>query len=185
MRIKFETAQDLFVAFPTLQDDVEAKASEAPPLDFTKQLASSETPEDCLSFFAYLAPRREAVWWGCRCLHALGTEDPDGALAAADAWVADPEEAQRVAALQIAETTGTPDQATWIAFAAGWSGGNIAGTDQPAPVSAPPYLTAKAVRAAVLIAVSRAPFRERRARLERCLDEAIAVANDDIDEHFD
>jgi len=185
LRIKFETAQDLFVAFPTLQDDVEADSSELHPLDYTRWLASSDTPEDCLSFFAYLAPRREAVWWGCRCLHLLGTEDPAGALAAADAWVREPEEKQRVAALKIAEGTDTPDQTTWVAFAAGWSGGNIASTDQPSPVAAPPYLTAKAVRAAVLIAVSRAPFRDRRDRLERCLDEAIAVANDDIDEHFD
>ena len=56
--------------------------------------------------------------------------------------------------------------------------------DDP-PVIAAPHLTAKAVRASILIAVSSAPFTERAARLERCLDEAMSVANDDIEARFD
>ncbi|MEM8665283.1 MAG: hypothetical protein AAGF49_14325 [Pseudomonadota bacterium] len=184
MRIKFETAEDVYLAFPTLTDDTMAKPDESDPITFVKALALSETPEDSLSFFAYLAPRREAVWWASRCLHSFQTPDPRGSLAAADAWLRDPEEPRRVAALDLAQSASHPDETDYVAYAAGWSGGNIAADGQPAAVSAPPYLTAKAARAAVLIAIARGPMEERRVRLERCLDEALRVANDDIEAHF-
>jgi len=182
VRIKFLTARDVLIAFPTLADDIEARPDDSEPLAFVRKLAQSETPEDSLSFFAYLAPRREAVWWACRCLQSLAVPD-GGALAAAMAWVREPEEPHRLKALECAEAGNDNDPTTWAAFGAGWSGGNIAGGEQP-PIAAPPHLTAKAVRASVLIAVSRAPFKERRQRLERCLDEAMRVANDDVEAHY-
>ncbi|MEO1103350.1 MAG: hypothetical protein AAFW98_06420, partial [Pseudomonadota bacterium] len=166
-----------------LADDVETAPDAREPLAFTRDLLGSETPEDCLSFFAYLAPRRDAVWWCCRCLDALGQQTEGGALQAAMDWVRNPEEDQRMRALEQAEAGRTSEAATWAAFGAAWSGGNIS-LSETAPVLASPHLTAKAVRASVLIAVARAPFNERRARLQRCLDEAMNVANDDADKHF-
>ncbi|MEM7694507.1 MAG: hypothetical protein AAF318_08645 [Pseudomonadota bacterium] len=183
MRINFQTARDVLTAFPTLADDMDARPDARDPITFTKDLARSATPEDALSFFSYLAPRREAVWWTCRCLQTLGAEGAD-ALAAASAWVARPDEAERTAALGLAEEGDDELAATWAAYAAGWSGGNIGAPDGP-PVLAAPHLTAKAVRACVLIAVASAPFDARAARLERCLDEALSVANDDAETHFD
>ncbi|MEM9224670.1 MAG: hypothetical protein AAGB11_20050 [Pseudomonadota bacterium] len=183
MRINFDTARDVLLAFPTLGDDIETAPDDRDPLAFTRALLSSETPEDCLSFFAYLAPRREAVWWCCRCLEALGQKDHGGAMQAAMDWVRMPENDQRRRALDHAEASNDTEASTWAAFAAGWSGGNISDENSP-PVLAAPQLTAKAVRASVLIAVSRAPFNERRGRLERCLDEAMNVANDDAEKHF-
>ncbi|MEM8664275.1 MAG: hypothetical protein AAGF49_09170 [Pseudomonadota bacterium] len=183
MRINFDTARDVLLAFPTVADDVETAPDGREPLAFTRDLIASDTPEDCLSFFAYLAPRRDAVWWCCRCLEALGQRDEGGAVQAAMDWVRAPEEEQRLRALERAEAGSSSEASTWAAFGAAWSGGNISQGDAP-PVLASPHLTAKAVRAAVLIAVARAPFAERRARLERCLDEAMNVANDDADKHF-
>lgn len=185
MRINFETAEDVLKAFPTLKDDIAVRPDATEPLAFTRRLAASERPEDSLAFFAYLAPRREAVWWTCRCLAALRMGEGRGAaaLAAARAWVKSPEEDERVAAIRAAEAGEDEDAETWAAYAAGWSGGNIA-PDGPVPIAATANLTAKAVRAAVLVAVTSAPREERPARLERCLSEALAVAGEDIDAHF-
>ena len=181
MRVRFQTAQDVALAFPTLADDLAAVPDGTECLAFMKQLLASETPEDSIAFFAYFAPRREAVWWCCRCLAALDEAAEEGpALAAARAWVLDPEEEQRLAALSEAEAGPADAAQTWAAFAAGWSGGNIAPPGNP-PVSAAPPLTAKAVRAALLVAVASAPFADRRARLERCVEEALRVAAEEID----
>jgi len=186
MRIKFQTAEDLLAAFPTLGDDIATRPDASEPLAFMRRLAAGEAPEDSLSFFAYLAPRREAVWWGCRCLEALspGTGAEAMALGAASAWVRRPDENERIAALRAAEAGDDERAATWVAYGAGWSGGNIAPEGSPAPISAVPNLTAKAVRAAVIIAVTSAPREERPDRLERCLEEAFAVAADDVEARF-
>lgn len=184
MRIKFQTAADVSAAFPTLADDMDAATDQRAPLEFLNALAQSEEPETSLTFFAYLAPKRDSVWWACRCLRALEVSDETGALKAAEAWVAHPDEDERLDALRLGDTGPSESPSTWAALAAGWSGGNIAAPDGP-PVTASPPLTAKAVRASVLIAVADAPFAERSARLERCLDEALAVANDDVEARFD
>ena len=160
MRIRFHTAADVLTAFPTLADDMAARPDGTEPLAFVKRLAAGATPEDSVTFFAYLAPRREAVWWACRALDALGMDTAAPALDAAKAWVRRPDEEERVAALRAADVADQEAAATWAAFGAGWSGGNIA-PDGPAPVAAVPHLTAKAVRAAVLIAIASAPFEAR------------------------
>lgn len=183
MRIRFQTTADVFAAFPTLHDDVLARPCDDPPMRFLEQLVGSPTPEDAITFFAYLAPRRDAVWWGCRCVRALGIDDGDAALGAAEDWVAQPEEARRVKALATAESGSSSAAPTWAAYAAAWSGGNIANRNQPAMLAAP-YLTAKAARACVLIAISSAPAKVRQFRLERCFAEALRVAADDIEAHF-
>ncbi len=185
MRIKFHTAEDVLTAFPTLGDDLVARPDGSEPLRYVRRLAESADPDDSVTFFAYLAPRREAVWWSCRCLEALEMGDGAGAaaLAAANAWVARPEEEERVAALRAAEAGDMQAAETWAALGAGWSGGNIA-PDGPAPVAAMAHLTAKAVRAAVLIAIASAPGEARAARLERCVAEAFAVVDEDIEARF-
>lgn len=183
MRIKFQTAEDVLTAFPTMADDLSARPDGSEPLRYVRRLAEGEEPDDSVTFFAYLASRREAVWWGCRCLEALEVGEGSATLAAANAWVVRPEEEARVAALRAAEAADMEAAETWAALGAGWSGGNIA-PDGPAPVAAMAHLTAKAVRAAVLIAIASAPGEARAARLERCVAEAFAVADEDIEARF-
>ena len=50
MRINFDTARDVLLAFPTLGDDVETTPDAREPLAFTRDLIDSETPEDCISW---------------------------------------------------------------------------------------------------------------------------------------
>ena len=177
-RIRFTTARDLFEAFPAARDDMQAKPTDEAPLAFLKRLTESETPEDAVAFCAYMLPRREAVWWGCQCVRGLGVphnSEEAAALKAAEEWVREPEERSRREALQLGTDGSRNAPASWLALAAGWSGGNMMPAESP-PVPAPPHLTAKAVRAAVLTAVARLPVKERRENLKKCLNEALRLA---------
>ncbi|POR51438.1 DUF6931 family protein [Bosea psychrotolerans] len=177
---RFLTARDVFEAFPTAGEDIEAAPSDAAPRDFLVGLIDSKTPEDAISFCAYLLPRREAVWWGCSCVRGLADErerqqiEQNRAFQAAELWVKDPQQSRRIEALRIGFASQRADASTWLALGAAWSGGDMA--DNPhAPVMAPPHLTAKAIRAAVLIALARNATQERRARLTTCIDHGLKL----------
>ena len=177
---RFTTAREVFDAFPTAHDDIEADPNDDPPLQFLKGLAKSATPEDAIAFCAYLLPRREAVWWACQSVRALGGASNGGeekVLAAAEAWVREPEDEQRTAALELGMEGDRSAPTTWAALAAAWAGGSLVLGDQPVP--APPHLTAKAVRAAVLTALARVSVKERADRLRACLDGGMRLAGEE------
>ncbi len=101
-RLRFNTARELYDSFPTAAEDIMAAPTDQPCLDFLRALGASKTPEDAVTFCAYMLPRRVAVWWGHQCLTRLPATlarfDPDY-LAIAEAWVREPEEDRRYAAL--------------------------------------------------------------------------------------
>lgn len=181
MRIQFETAKDLFLAYPTLESDMTARPTKDPVLDYMSALEDGVTPEDAITFFSYLAPKREAVWWACRCIRLLkGSNGVAQTIALAETWARTPEEEHRRAALDHAEEADPERSATWAAYGAGWSGGNIAPEDSPAILAAP-QLTAKAVRASVLIAIAEDEPKRRRERLKQCLEEAMRLVAHDTE----
>lgn len=156
IRLRFTTARQVFEAFPPAREDIEAEPSDADPITFVKALVDGKTPEDAIGFCAYLLPRREAVWWASQCIRASSGELGKGnaqLLAVADAWVKDPEEQNRRAALEAGMAAGKSDPAAWAALAAGWSGGSMV-SEPNQPVPPPDYLTAQAVRAAILTALA-------------------------------
>lgn len=181
MRIQFETAKDVFLAYPTLSDDLVARPSDQPPLDYLAGLFETETPEDFITFFGYLAPKREGVWWSCRCIRLLEHQraSADG-VRLAEAWVRQPDEENQRAAWRYAEANDSALADTWAAYGAGWSGGNIAPDGQPTVLAAP-QLTAKAVRASVLIAIAEDEPKRRRERLKQCLEEAMRLVAHDTE----
>jgi hypothetical protein len=171
-RLRFATAKQVFETFATASADIEAKPADIEPLAFLQALSEGPTPEDGISFCAYLLPKREAVWWACQCIRAV--EQPldvaDGKLlAVAEAWVNEPEEANRRAALTVGQNTAVKNPAAWAVLAAGWSGGSMV-EDAERAVPPPNYLTAQAVRAAVLSALARVPTRSRRENLGTSID---------------
>jgi hypothetical protein len=132
------------------------------------------------AFCAYLLPRREAVWWGCRSFKAMTSKIPaDEAhvLKAAEAWVGVPEEEQRIAALELGMRSNPNWPSTWLALAAGWSGGNIL-LGMQATAQAPPQQTARAVRAALLTAVAYLAPAARNSGLLACVEDGIRIADD-------
>lgn len=174
-RLRFNTASELFDAFPTASQDISAKAAPQPSLDYLRGLLGSQTPEDAVTFAAYLLPRRAAVWWGHQCLMNIPEslqEDDRRLLQFAEDWVREPEEDRRYAALDAGMSAPVKTPGAWIALAAGWSGGSLAPAGM-APVVPPAYLTARGVNAGVLSAIARVPLKQRAAVLSACVSMGI------------
>jgi hypothetical protein len=171
-RLRFATARGVYEAFPTAQDDVGLPPTDDPPMVFLADLAASSTPEAAISFAAYILPRRECVWWAAQCVRTLvSTLDTPAqrALKAAEDWVREPDESLRVAAAALGASNDRNHPATWVACAAGWSGGSLSDAVSVPP---PPALTAKGARIAVLIALASAPADMRAQALAGCLEKA-------------
>lgn len=175
-RLRFSSAAQVFAAFETAQEDILAEPSETEPLQFLRQLLAGGKPERAVSFCAYLLPRREGVWWACQAIRDAGAVDAPDLLARAEEWVKMPEEDNRRAALAAADAAAVKGACAWAAYGAGWSGGNM--TDNPQhPVRPPSYLTAKAIRAAVLMALAAAPPRQRHERITAVANRAAELLN--------
>jgi hypothetical protein len=176
--IRFATIADLYDTFPTAPADVGAPRSDTPSLTFLQSLVATGSWSPAVSFCAYLLPRREAVWWGCQSLRRMQpqrTPPEAAALAAAEAWVREPEEHLRRAALDRGTEGDAGWPATWMALAAGWSGGSIAAPEFGiVPVA--PYQTARAIRAGLLIAMADIPSAETPELLKPCIEAAIDLA---------
>ena len=180
--IRFSTAQQVFEAFATAAQDIQTPPTGEEPLVFLNSLVKGPTPEDAISFCAYMLPRREAVWWACQCLRqieGLSSEVEEQLIDKAESWVRDPDEPARQAAFQAAETAPRQSPATWVAFGAAWSGGSISGPGSP-PVPPPPYATAQAVRAAVLTALAKVNWRERQNYLNASVMSALKLIDPDL-----
>lgn len=175
--VHFSYAKDLFDAFVTAGDDILARPKGETPLEFIAALARSPTPEEAITFSAYLLPRRKAVWWGHECARSLAhllTEQDLQMLALAEAWVREPEEEQRLRALDTGMACPSKTPGVWIALAAGWSGGSMSGPGLP-PVPPPPHLTPRAVNAGVLGALARVDNGHRAATLKTFVDMAVGL----------
>jgi hypothetical protein len=177
-RVRFSTAQVLFEAFPELSTKISTPATEQAPVEFVRSLVSERKLEDAVTFCAYLLPRREAVWWACRCARMLLGVIPPGrnaGLAAAEAWVREPDDEHRRAALRVGTEGDSNDPLTWLAQAAGLSGGQQ--FEHPThPVPMPPYMTARAVRVAVMLCTRHLKPDQRATRLEACVADAVQLA---------
>ena len=158
--VRFATVSDLYDAFPTARRCRSARARE-PSLTFLQSLVEERVGQ-AVSFCAYLLPRREAVWWGCQSLRALRhpyerprlrrlTPPRPGSTSRTKSRA-------RGARARKPRRPGLP--ATWMALAAGWSGGSIAPPEMRS-VPPAPYQTARAIRAGLLIAMAATPNDEQ------------------------
>ena len=95
------------------------------------------------------------------------------ALEAAEDWVREPEEPKRRAALRVGMNANRRAASTWVALAAAWSGGNIIDSESGGP-PAPPYLTAKAARNALMLALIGKPHRV--AQISQCVERGVEIA---------
>jgi Family of unknown function (DUF6931) len=175
-RLRFETARDVFDAFPSAQERLRIEPNDQPSLQFLSVLAE-QAADKAVGFCAYLLPRREAVWWACRSVKALSppsNPDEQTALAAAEEWVKKPEEELRFAALKLGQAANHEAPTTWLALAAGWAGSTMPFEGKAVPVLADQ--TAKAVGAAILIAGSRCKPRQRIDLLKQCVRDGARLA---------
>jgi hypothetical protein len=179
-RLRFETVRDVFEAFPIAEHELGLEPNDEPSLKFLESLVSRDEMDKAVGFCAFLLPRREAVWWGCRSVRALIPQlspAESEAIRIAEDWVQEPDEERRLAALELGRSGSSKLATTYLALAAGWSGRNMAMGDELVPI--PPHQTARVVRAAVLIAACRVDMAQKAERLRGCVEDGIAIASDE------
>jgi hypothetical protein len=177
--VRFNTVQDLYDAYETAEADVGKPPSDTGSLDFLRALGADKEWNPAISFCAYLLPRRTAVAWGCRSLRRAlprTVAEEDKALAFAEAWVAEPEELQRRKVLALGNQSDTRAATTWLALAAGWSGGSVVSAES-GYVAARAEQTARAIRVALMIAVSRLPVDAAGTIVPAWLEDGIQLAS--------
>ena len=176
-RIRFTSARSVFEAFPDLSYVVTPPADDIQALDHARALLRSPRPSDAVLFISHLLPRREAVWWAAQCVRALlGEGAADETLRAAEIWVRTPEDNNRQAALSAANASDRRKPTTWLAFAAGWSGGSLLPADQK-PIPPPAGACAMAANAAIMMAVAAGDPRAVVDRIEACAEAGVRFAS--------
>ncbi len=176
-RVRFATARALLETFPEVSKKIGSAPSDQAPIEFLKDLISAGKLDDAVMFCAHLLPRREAVWWACGCVRALLGDVPQSqaaGLLAAEAWVYEPTDKHRQAALEIGSKGDSNDPLTWLALGAGWSGGPLI-SNLNVQVPAPAYMTARAARIAVVLSAARLG-KNRLSRLQACVMDGIKLA---------
>jgi hypothetical protein len=116
-------------------------------LPYLYRLMSQHLYLDAVRLLAHALPVREGVWWACRCSQG----EASAALATAERWVAEPNEAHRRACGTAASAAGYGTAAAAAALSAFLSGGSIAPPDWP-PAAPREGAAARAVASAVLLA---------------------------------
>lgn len=177
-RIRFTKAKQVFETYPNLSETVSAPSGDVAPEDYALELQQSGEPNRAIEYFAHVLPKREAVWWGMHCVKGLDgvkSDDDREVLELSENWVREGDEEARAAVHAAAEAAKGDSASVWIGFAAGWSGGSLS----PNPdhrVDMPDDLTAKAVHAAVLIALGSLLPDDRDQALKSCLSAGLSFA---------
>lgn len=177
--LHFAHAKDLFDEIPAAAEDILARPNGESSLEFFAALATRPTPEEAITFGAYLLPRRKSVWWGHECVRSLIhllTDQDLRMLQLAEGWVREPEEAQRLTAMNEGMAARNKSPGVWIALAAAWSGGSMADSSLP-KIPPPPYLTARAVNAGILGALARVDIKHRATTLKHFVDMGVELAS--------
>ena len=175
---RFVTTLALFETFPRSVTGIEAEPTDEPPTVFLKRLSSHHKFADAVTFCAYLLPRREAVWWACACVRSLLGEVAASRarpIIAAEAWVYDPDDEHRRAALDMGTQGDSNDPVTWLALGAGWSGGALLAHPQHL-VPVPAYMTPRAARIAILLSAQIFKPEQYTARMQACIVDGIKLA---------
>jgi hypothetical protein len=181
LHARFPTARSLFETFPELGKGSTVAPDDEAPVAYLRKLLAQEKVDEAVKFCAHLLPRREAVWWACGCARVLLNElhrDRAACLVAAEKWAHNPTEDLQKAALKLGSESDSNDALTWLALAAGWTGGVLfAKSDGPVPM--PNYLTGRAAGTAVLLS-SLGSKRDRVDRLKQCIAEGIKLAEQNL-----
>jgi hypothetical protein len=125
------------------------------PGPYLDRLQEQRLFPDGVAFLAHALPKREAVWWACRCVRTAAppaTPPAAAALEAAERWVANPDEDNRRKAQAAAEAAPVSTPSGCAAMAAFLSGGSLAPPDVQTPVPPGEHLTARLVAGAVQLA---------------------------------
>ncbi len=120
-----------------LKTELKAPASAAVPVVLA-ELEAAEAWVDMLRLLSVALPPREAVWWACLAgRDLLGDAEPTPCLAAAEAWVFEPNEANRAKVQAAMDSAETGDKTAHCATAAYYATGDL-GPGEMKDLPAPP-----------------------------------------------
>jgi hypothetical protein len=125
--------------------------------------------EDAIRLVAHSQPRKELVQWTLACAQvayapAVRPAEKE-ALAAVEAWLAEPKDARRKAAFEASEKARMDNPAGLLAAAVFFTGGNIAPPEAGQETPAPAGVAAQLAAAAVSVAASYGDPSQHQARM--------------------
>lgn len=152
------TAAELLQHFELVEDGSEdCVVPQTAPEVSIERLAQKGLYLDAIKLLAHGLPKRIAVWWACLASRAAQTADVDqaneAALLAAETWVKNPTEENRLRCKTLAEATKYETASSWAATGAAWSAGSMAKEGEP-EVTPPEHLYAHAVAGSICLAAS-------------------------------
>ncbi len=166
--LRYPTPHELYAGLPQIRSLTQLRPREDEEnVEFLLRLHDSATPEEAVTFTAFAARPRMAVWWGYECLRNLRSDfSPHDRelLERIAAWSGTGDTVMRYEIMRTALFAERRTAAVVLGLAAGWSGPQIAPND-PAPVA--PHRCPRAVNAAVLSALAQCQLANRPHHLVR------------------
>jgi hypothetical protein len=148
---------------------------------FLQQLIQKELYIDAINFLAHGLPKREAIWWAFLCAEQAEANNQTPIILEGldniQKWVYDPMETNRRLCEKIAEPMAFKTATGWAAMAVFWSGGNIADADATVSIEPDPYLCAKAVAGAVMLAAVLSEAEKASFHYQHFLSQGVDIAN--------
>lgn len=174
--LRYETPFELYLKIPQLPRLTQHRPLETENgLGYMMRLRASTTPEEAVTFTAFAALPKMAIWWGYECLRQSSCE-----LSVADRklmelvaiWVghSDPENRYRCAQEALFSRVSSP--AVQLGLAVAWSGGQVSPLD---PAKVPHYRTPQAINIAVLSCLAKAGLMQRSVELARFINQATVL----------
>lgn len=166
--LRYATPHELYAGLPQIRNLTQLRPREDESNhEFLERLHRSDTPEEAVTFTAFSALPRMAVWWGYECLRNLRSDfsaHDRELLEKIAAWSGSGDTQARYEIMRISLFAERRTAAVVLGLAAGWAGAQIAPND-PAPV--PPHKTPRAVNAAILSALAQCQLANRPHHLVR------------------
>lgn len=148
-------------------------------VESARALVKAGLAEDAVSLLAQALTRRAAAWWACRVTRLEAGGSPAAkelrAIAAAEAWVRQPEQLKAYAAQDAANAAGLASPAGCAALAAFLAGDSLAPPHLD-PLPPLPHLAGMAAAGAVKLAAARRGPAEPSQELLRMIDAGFAIA---------
>ncbi len=178
-RLRYETPSELYRAIPQVGQLTQHRPREEESvLDYLYRLRASTTPEEAITFTAFAALPKLAIWWGYECLRQasedLSTDERQMMELVAN-WTQYPADENRFRAMQTGLYAPVRSPALYLCLAVGWSGGPIAPNDN---AGVPPHRTPRAINTAVLSCIAQSDIQGRQVWLARFIDEAATLLNE-------
>lgn len=174
--LRYETPFDLYREMPQIsQLTIHRPRPDEDMLGYIYRLRASTTPEDAVTFIAFAALPKMAIWWGYECLRTASEDLPASdrrMMELVANWISYPDNENRYRAAEMALFAPVRSPAVFLGLAVAWSGGFVAPNDT-APV--PEHRTPRAINSAVLSSLAGLGISRRSVGLARFIDMSMSL----------